>query len=277
MHKAGSYNVQKEIVIMSKCIKATISERFAQISKTVENIEKELSLMPEGRINIRKHGNHTYYYHTGTKSKDKYLSKNDTPLIKALIQKSYLKSVLKTAKQELAALEKMMKIYPENLPEEEFDKLPEERKKLATPIIPGDEKNARKWMDAPYTRKPFKKGTPVFMTMRGERVRSKSEMIIADRLYANGIPYRYECPLMVGKEIIHPDFSLLRMSDGKVMYHEHCGKMTDPQYYDDLVDRVNKYNQAGIIQGDRLTFTFESQDKPFDVRVIDRMIREYFK
>jgi hypothetical protein len=67
------------------------------------------------------------------------------------------------------------------------------------------------------------------------------------------------------------------MSDGKVMYHEHCGKMTDPQYYDDLVDRVNKYNQAGIIQGDRLTFTFESQDTPFDVRVIDRMIREYFK
>ena len=262
---------------MGKCVRETLNERYELITKTVIEIEKRISRLPEGTVVTRRVKGKSYFYLDTGKSKDKYLSKNDTPLIKALIQKSYLKSVLKTAKQELAALEKMMKIYPENLPEKEFDKLPEERKKLATPIIPGDEKNARKWMDAPYTRKPFKKGTPVFMTMRGERVRSKSEMIIADRLYANGIPYRYECPLMVGKEIIHPDFSLLRMSDGKVMYHEHCGKMTDPQYYDDLVDRVNKYNQAGIIQGDRLTFTFESQETPFDVRVIDRMIREYFK
>jgi hypothetical protein len=262
---------------MGKCVRETLNERYELILQTVKEIEFKISHLPEGRIEVRNVKGKAYYYFCGNNVRQKYLADTDSALIKALIQKSYLKSVLKTAKQELAALEKMIKLYPEDLPEEQFDKLPEERKKLATPIILGDEKNARKWMDAPYTRKPFKKGAPVFMTMHGERVRSKSEMIIADRLYANGIPYRYECPLKVGNEIIHPDFSLLRMSDGKVMYHEHCGKMTDPQYYDDLVDRVNKYNQAGIIQGDRLTFTFESQDTPFDVRVIDRMIKEYFK
>lgn len=262
---------------MGKCVRETLKERYELITKTISEVEKRISCLPEGTVVSRKIKGKTYFYLDSGKANDKYLSKDDSALIKALIQKSYLKSVLKTAKQELAALEKMIKLYPEDLPEEQFDKLPEERKKLATPIILGDEKNARKWMDAPYTRKPFKKGAPVFMTMRGERVRSKSEMIIADRLYVNGIPYRYECPLKVGKEIIHPDFSLLRMSDGKVMYHEHCGKMDDPGYVNDLVSRVNTYNQAGIIQGDRLTFTFESQDTPFDVRVIDRMIREYFK
>ena len=262
---------------MGKSVRDTLKERYALISMTVKNIENSLSLLPEGFIVSRKQNRKTFYCQATGKAKERYISKNDTVLIKALIQKGYLKAVLKSAKRELAALEKMIKAYPDDLPEEQFDKLPEDRKLIATPIILGNEKDARKWMDAPYTRKPFKKGSPVFMTMRGERVRSKSEMIIADRLYAAGIPYRYECPLMVGNKVIHPDFSMLRMSDGKVIYHEHCGKMDDPGYVDDLVDRVNNYNQAGIIQGDRLTFSFETAANPLDVRLIEKLINQYFK
>lgn len=262
---------------MAKCIRKALNDRYELISKTVENIEKKLSLMPEGRINPRRRSDKTYYYLTGTKTKDRYLSKNDSELIKAMVQKAYLKEVLKSAKQELEAIEKMLKIYPQKLPEEIFDMLPDSRRKYATPIIPGDEKNARKWMDQPYTRKPFRKGSPVFITLRGERVRSKSEMIIADRLYANGIPYRYECPLKVGNAVIHPDFSILRMSDMKVVYHEHCGKMDDKDYVEDMVSRVSTYNQAGVIQGDKLTFSFETSATPLDVRVIDRMINSYFR
>ena len=72
-------------------------------------------------------------------------------------------------------------------------------------------------------------------------------------------------------------FSILRMSDMKVVYHEHCGKMDDPEYTEDMVSRVNNYNQAGIMQGDKLTFSFETTAVPLDVRVIDRLINEYFK
>ncbi|MCR4774893.1 MAG: hypothetical protein K5869_00800 [Saccharofermentans sp.] len=262
---------------MGKCVRETLKERYKLILQTVQNTENRLSQMPEGRIIIRKIRGKTYYYHGNDASKDIYLTSKDTALIKALIQKSYLKEVLRSARRELKALEKMMKQYPDELPEEIFDRLPEERRNHAVPIIPGNEKNARMWMDEPYTKKPFKRGAPVFMTMRGERVRSKSEMIIADRLYANGIPYRYECPLKVGNMVIHPDFSMLRVSDGKVIYHEHCGMMDDPEYADEMVNRVNTYNQAGIIQGDRLTFSFESASAPLDVRLIDKLINGYFK
>ena len=262
---------------MGKCVRETLQERYNLIQQTVQNTENKLSQMPEGRIIIRKIKGKLYYYHGKDTCKDIYLTKKDAALIKALIQKSYLKEVLKSARRELAALEKIMKLYPDELPEEVYDKLPEERKKHAVPVIPGNEKDARKWMDAPYTRKPFKKDAPVFITMRGERVRSKSEMIIADRLYVNGIPYRYECPLKVGNMVIHPDFSMLRVSDGKVIYHEHCGMMDDPGYADEMVSRVNAYNQAGIIQGDRLTFSFESASAPLDVRLIDSLINGYFR
>jgi predicted nuclease of restriction endonuclease-like RecB superfamily len=113
--------------------------------------------------------------------------------------------------------------------------------------------------------------------MRGERVRSKSEVIIADRLLISGIPYKYECPLKVGKRVIHPDFTILRLSDRRVVYYEHCGKLDDPEYAEDLVNRVNDYNHAGIIQGERLFMTFETSKTPLDVRVLDKMIKENFR
>ena len=113
--------------------------------------------------------------------------------------------------------------------------------------------------------------------MNGERVRSKSEMIIADRLFVNGIPYKYECPLMVGdNEIIHPDFTILRIRDRKIIYYEHCGKMDDPGYAEEMVERSVKYSLAGIVQGDSLFYTYESSTKPLDVRVLDNMIKRSF-
>ena len=101
--------------------------------------------------------------------------------------------------------------------------------------------------------------------------------MIADRMYARGVPYKYECPIMIDGKVIHPDFSMKRMSDNKIIYHEHCGMMDDPEYFKDLVERISLYNQAGILQGNRLTFTFETSDKPLDIRIIDRLIDEFFK
>lgn len=126
-------------------------------------------------------------------------------------------------------------------------------------------------------KKPISDDIPVYTTMRGERVRSKSEIIIADRLFANGIPYKYECPLKVGNEIIHPDFTILRMSDRKILYHEHCGMADDSGYAEDMVKRINDYSEEGIIQGDSLFLSFETSKQPLDVRVIDRLINSHFR
>lgn len=262
---------------MAKSIRYAINERYVLIQKTISEVEKKIAQLPDGWVVIRKVRGRFYYYYSNGNTIDKYLTEQDTALISQLLQKRYLKEVLKAAKTELAALEKMQDIYSETLPEEIYGNLPDAQKLGVEPIIPGDGPDVRQWMNEPYVRKSFKKGAPVFKTLKGDRVRSKSEMIIADRLYVNGIPYKYECPLNVGGKIIHPDFSIIRMSDHKIIYHEHCGKMDDKEYFNDLVDRINLYNQSGILQGNRLTFTFETSDTPFDARVIDRLINEYFK
>ena len=258
-------------------IMKALNSRYILLSKSIEDIEKKIKILPEGRIKIKERNGNTYYYLADTKSADKYLGPNDVVLIEQLIQKDYLKKVLKDTKTELSAIAKMLKLYPDSVAEDVYDNLSEGRKKYATPINICDDSFAQKWMNTPYKRKPFKKNSTVFTTIKGERVRSKSEALIADRLFARGIPYRYECPLKVGKRVIHPDFTILRMSDRKILYHEHCGKMDDEDYKEDMVERANDYSEAGIILGDRLFYTFESEKTPLDMRTFDRIIGTHFR
>jgi len=258
-------------------IRKALNARYELLTKSIEDIEKRSQLFPDGWINIRFRKGKFYYYFASAESNERYLAQDDTHLIAQLIQKDYLNKVLKDAKAEQRAIAKMLKLYPDSVAEDVYDNLSEGRKKYATPINICDDSFAQKWMNTPYKRKPFKKNSPVFTTIKGERVRSKSEAMIADRLYARGIPYRYECPLKVGNKIIHPDFTILRMSDRKILYHEHCGKMDNEDYKEDMAERANNYSEAGIILGDRLFYTFESDKIPLDMRTFDRLIDAHFR
>ena len=84
-------------------------------------------------------------------------------------------------------------------------------------------------------------------------------------------------PLKVGNKIIHPDFTILRMSDRKILYYEHCGKMDDADYKENMVERANDYSEAGIVLGDRLFYTFESDMTPLDIRTLDRITETHFR
>lgn len=260
---------------MAVDIRKDLETRYELLSRSINDIEKKIRLFPEGWVSIRSRNDRYYYYLSGYNSDDKYLK--DKEQIDTLLQKDYLKKVLRQAKRELSAIEKMSKLYPSTLAEDVFDQLSEGRKSHIKPINVYDDAYAQKWMEAPYKRKPFKKDMPEFYTTKGERVRSKSEIIIADRLRANGIPYRYECPLKVGKKIIHPDFTILRMSDRKILYHEHCGKMDDPKYIEDMLTRGKDYSLEDVLLGDRLFYTFESDTTPLDVAMLDMLIKKHYR
>ena len=262
---------------MANHIREHMNLRCALLSRTIKELEKKIELLPEGCIHVKFQGDTPFYYQYRNQTGQKYLRKTDKDTIAIYIQKDYLQRVLRAAETEHDALTKMQELYPEVLAEEVYDQLPESRKQFATPIVLGDEEYARQWLAKSYEHKGFPSDAPVYTTIRGERVRSKSEMIIADRLWANGIPYKYECPLKIGKTIIHPDFTILRMSDRQILYHEHCGMMDNTDYSDILVNRVNEYSHAGILVGDRLFLTFESSKTPLDVRVVDNLINTHFK
>lgn len=261
---------------MSENINKIVIARYELLSKTIASLETKIKTMPKGSVKVKRTRSGIYYCLNNGTASETYLTEDNCELIKLLIQKSYLREALKAAKLEVEALSRIIHVFPEVVIEDVYNSLSDERKAYANPIIPGDSEFAAKWLAAPYTKKLINIETE-FYTLNGEHVRSKSEVIIADRLYSKGIPYKYECPLRIGNRVIHPDFTILRLSDRKVLYHEHCGMMDDPEYARDMVRRVNLYSNEDICLGDRLFMTFETSENPLDIKLLDEMIEKHFR
>lgn len=257
---------------MAKRFKDILTERYNLLSDTVEKLKTEAESFPEGRICV-KHQDTRYYFYLVNGDIEKYISKKDPETISALVQKSYVSDVIRTSECECDMIKTVLNGYCAVAPEDVFNELPEERKRYASPVYFGNQ-FADDWANEQYDRIAVAGG---YITMKGDRVRSKSEVIIADRLWLNGIPYRYECPLMVNGNIIHPDFTILRLSDNTLLYHEHCGMTDKAEYAESMVTRINDYNKEGIYLGDRLFLSFETSNTPLDISTIDNIINTHYR
>lgn len=253
-------------------------ERQNKIFNLINAIEQRLPNFPEGKLRVQQHKKTASYYmvEEGKNDNGKLLKKGERKLAMELAQKSYYQKVLRTAKEEQKLIGQFLQRLPDPTYEGVYQSLPEPRQDLITPLVLTDEEYVRRWLNHPYVQKGFSDRAPFYETLNGERVRSKSEMLIADHLKAKNIPYKYECPLEVGNKVFHPDFTILRMSDRTEVYYEHLGKMGDAEYAADNLDRLNKYALNGYTLGERLFITMESAECPLDIRVLDKMIDKSF-
>lgn len=67
----------------------------------------------------------------------------------------------------------------------------------------------------------------IHRTLRGELVRSKSEVIIANMLYQNKFVYEYEKVLWLDNMRKIPDFTVDNPDSGETIYWEHCGMISN--------------------------------------------------
>lgn len=134
----------------------------------------------------------------------------------------------------------------------------------------------RDWKLKEYKGKDFQDGVAVILTEKGERVRSKSEKIMADYFFRNGIEYKYECPLYLkGIGLIYPDFTFFSRETGKEIYWEHNGKVDDPAYARKMVQKIQAYENNDIYPGERLILTFETEQTILNTGKIKQIIRKY--
>lgn len=88
----------------------------------------------------------------------------------------------------------------------------------------------------------------IHRTRRGENVRSKSEVIIANLLYEKKIDYSYEQRLVGTKGgFRYPDFTIEDAESGKVFYWEHLGMLIDPIYRERWERKERWYRDQGIL------------------------------
>ena len=255
-----------------------LEERMMELKKIIKEKEKSLKKAPKGILNVHSSkGRVQYYYKENSADKTRrYMRENEKMLVKELCQKDYDERVLDTAQKELKVLDKLCKIYRNKVCEEVFETLNVYRQKFVAPLRIPDKEFIEKWESESYEKLGFAVDYPEYYTDKGERVRSKSEVLIANALTSLGIPYKYECPLYLNNGFTyHPDFKILKMKNRKIVYWEHFGRMDDPEYVDKVVRKLNAYAQNGIFPGKNLIVTFENSKRPLNLKIINLMIEQY--
>ena len=113
-------------------------------------------------------------------------------------------------------------------------------------------------------------------TLKGHKVRSKSEGEIANLLFVRNIQYQYEAELNLNGVIIYPDFMISHPKTGKIYYWEHFGIMDDTGYVENYKKKIGLYVDNGIIPTFNLITTYETKEQPLDINYIYDLADFYF-
>lgn len=267
-----------------------IQKRICFLQNLINDLQKELESLPEGKIVYSKSRKYQNYYVddvaiTGTgllipnydkEKKLHMLPRSQQKIVPLLTQRDYDEKLLAKAKLELKQLSGCDKHYAINKLESVYADLPAGRKMNVNKHYRTDEEFINFWYSRTYEPGEFAPDAPEYYTDREERVRSKSEILIANELNKRAIPYKYECPLNLNGVIIRPDFTILRMRDRKELYFEHLGKMDNFLYARDQMDRLDLYEQSGYFLGQRLFITHERNNNPFNIRLFRQFLDEMF-
>lgn len=249
-----------------------------RLERIQEKVIDNLKDVPPGTLRVSCGKNWTQYYHCmpDGKKNGKYIPKSEENLIRRLAQKAYDEKILKLTKKRLSQIKRITRDYEEEEIEDVFSKEHMGRQKWIRPVEPTWKQQLEEWMSKDYRRKEFQEDAPIIMTNRGERVRSKSEKILADYFFQKGIIYKYECPLYLkGIGVVHPDFTFLSRKTRQEIYWEHDGRMDDPIYAQNAVRKIQAYEKNGIYPGERLILTFETTKNVLDMELVEKLVSRY--
>lgn len=256
-------------------------KRQGELIELKAKVLRNLTDAPAGTLRAVK-GTKSIQYYVKTADmkerypKGKYIKKSEEELAVRIAQRDYDAKVLDEIERELAAIvEFREKYHPERM-EKCFEESTAYRKALIHPWIETDEQYIENWLSITYEGKNFAASAQEIYTEKGERVRSKSEKIIADKLLLKGIPYKYEYPVVLkGLGKIYPDFTCLNVHDRKEVLWEHFGMMSQADYCKSALKKMECYTKAGYINGKDIVFTYESAEYPINTTTIDDVIDRY--
>ena len=112
----------------------------------------------------------------------------------------------------------------------------------------------------------------IHKTSRGEMVRSKSEVIVANILDKLGIDYVYEKPLEIQNKMYIPDFTL--RYQGKIAYLEHLGMIGNKTYEKHWKEKKKHYQKSNISEEqENLIVTQDGSDGSLDSAAIEKRLQ----
>ena len=266
---------------------SNLKEMSRELSELAVKISKSPSANVDGSLVSKKQNGTTRLFQRLSKDKLKYLGADDRQLRILLAQKAYAQKLSKAALREKKQLDSCVEILESGKDKNGADsadidlvygRLPDHIRENTGPSLVTDDGFAEKWQKEKYQNR-WMKSDFSYETPRGEKVRSKSEWMIACMLTEAGVPYRYEEVVPLSEDFmvfLYPDFTVLNKRTRKVYYWEHFGRMSDPEYIENsFMPKMNDYYNFDFLPGDRLLMTFESKGHPLDTTSVKRLIERF--
>ncbi len=237
------------------------------------------------RIDQTKSGAQYYLIEKRGQKIGKYIPKENIQVVKKLAQYRYNIKIFPELQKQYDIIEKFLhnyqKVNNKNVSiysfEKCYEKLSAARKNLVVPVTFPDKLYAKFWNQSKNKEKvnlTYMDEGKIFATKNDEKVRSKSEVIIADALANYGIPYFYELPIKIGKTV-YPDFTCLNVRTRKEFIWEHFGLMDNMEYASKNTNKIILYEKYGYFLGKNLIITMETHDMPLTPQRVEKIVKEY--
>lgn len=248
--------------------------KIALLKRSLQSLQVEPI---KGSLYVKRNVGTPQFFHqvrSEGKVRRDYIPADRMSLAQHLAQQGYNRSIKK-----LFRMAEKGKLGSDNIDravDEVYFKICPEKRELIHPVQDTLEKKLQDWKSQSYQTLSFRSNDALIYTDNKERVRSKSEKIIADLLKKNGITYKYECPLVLKDGVIfYPDFTFFNPYNEEEIYWEHHGLMGDEDYTMRTIEKIRTYEKNGIRMGRRLLVTFEGGKLNVDYDRVKDLIRDF--
>ena len=251
-----------------------------ELGTIISYIEKQPVMKEEGSLMVCANDSVCYLYHVKGDGKRVYLGKDKEDEIISLSKKTHYRKMLSAARIEKNQIDKCIKALNSGSGITDIDdvypSLNEVIRKRVGPFAMTDDGFERNWLKKNRYMKNNRQLSGQNKTLKGEYVKSKSEVIIADRLTYYGVPYVYEITTAKDAfdEMRYPDFFILNKRTRQEYFWEHLGMMGDSQYAAKNQVKMEQFARQGIIPGKNLIVSFECGERPLSTEYVDRIIKE---
>ena len=261
--------IQKEIQRLEMIQDKILYEQNLQGKKPKQESQ------PSGeKLICKKSKNHYDYYIDG-----RYISKKkNIGRLRTLAEQEYRRKLLDELRIECNCLKRALDA--DQRLSDVYRNMHRGKQVLIEPDYEPIERRIEEFEEAEYNGLGFADSDQTsYITNKGERVRSKSEKIIADELGRLGIPYKYEKPLLLNVDgrlkTFFPDYTVMNISTGEVKYIEHLGMLDNPYYYKNTLVKLDAYEKNGLLVGREVILLHESAGRPLNTRVVADYINEF--
>ncbi len=243
------------------------------------DLERELKGLPEGDLYVYDNNEARRYYcripKGGNRKKERRtgVKRNPEKLMK-LVRKRYLSDALLVIDDDIAAVEELIQKYrplDENSLMNDFAKrFPE-----LVPGIYAGKSEINDWTKKHIAKSDYHPESLTSTALDGTSRRSLGEILIGSKLDHYGLSYEYEAKLVFPDRTFIPDFKIRRPRDGKIIYWEHVGKVSDEKYMRDFRAKLRDYEDYGIVPWDNLIITYGQVDGGINEKMVDAMIQAW--